>query len=354
MTPERRREFENVWPALSRRVKSMVCRKGVTGGDVDDLVQEAALRLYRTWDQVDPTRDPWPLVSTITLNLLRDRARPRPIREITADHVPERADSYEVERAGLARIELGRVESAMAMLSASHRTALLNEIGDGATTGADSEATRMLRMRARKRLAALLEKASAILLPLRPNRIGELMEWAFGSRQVAMSTVSCLLCVALGTVTAFTGVLAPPRAFARTTRSRSDAVARRLQSQALPARDAFARAAEQRVRSSQSTGALNARVSSRTARTHKAGGSTQPSTLPSTPPLPAPNAPLPQPPPLPAPPPAPNAPLPKVPPAPQAPLPRVPLPKAPLPDPTRDDAVAHATSSIKWVAAPDK
>ncbi|MEA2486371.1 MAG: Sigma-70 region 2, partial [Actinomycetota bacterium] len=69
MTPERRREFENVWPALSRRVKSMLCRKGVTGGDVDDLVQEAALRLYRTWDQVDPTRDPWPLVSTITLNL---------------------------------------------------------------------------------------------------------------------------------------------------------------------------------------------------------------------------------------------------------------------------------------------
>ncbi|MFN2595292.1 MAG: RNA polymerase sigma factor [Actinomycetota bacterium] len=305
MTPERRREFENVWPALSRRVKSMVCRKGVTGGDVDDLVQEAALRLYRTWDQVDPTRDPWPLVSTITLNLLRDRFRPRPIREIAADHVPETADSYEVERAGLARLELGRVESAMAMLSASHRTALLSEIGDGASKTADSEATRMLRMRARRRLAALLEKASAILLPVKLNRLCELAEWALGSRQAALSTVSCLLCVALGTVTAFTAVLAPPRAYAHTTRThRLEVEAVALQTRALPSHAGLQRAALRSARLSSRRAAIHAATAPGDQAPKKEAA--DPSALPDTPPLPqAPNTP-----PLPAPPPLPKAPLP--------------------------------------------
>lgn len=326
MTPERRREFENVWPALSRRVKSMVCRKGVTGGDADDLVQEAALRLYRTWDQVDPTRDPWPLVSTITLNLLRDRARPRPIREIVAEHVPERPDSYEVERAGIARVELGRVESAMAMLSASHRSALLSEIGDGGTTTADSEATRMLRMRARRRLSALLEKASAILLPFKVNRLGELFEWAFGSRQAALSTVSCLLCVALGAATAVTTVVAPPHAAAHTRRaSRLESEAVALQRRALPSHAGIARAARRaaiaaRVRSTKAQAARNKNAGAAAAADPSAT-----SPLPETPPLPAPDAPLPNAP-LPDPPPAPDAPLPNVPPVPTAPLPRVPLP----------------------------
>jgi DNA-directed RNA polymerase specialized sigma24 family protein len=304
----------------------MLCRKGVTGGDVDDLVQEAALRLYRTWDQVDPTRDPWPLVSTITLNLVRDRARPRPIREIAADHVPELADSYEVERAGLARIELGRVENALAMLSASHRMALLSEIGDGATTTADSEATRMLRMRARRRLAAILEKASAILLPVRWSRLSELAEWAFGSRQAALSTVSCLLCVALGTVTALTTVIVP-HASAQTTRGRRlEAAAVRLQAQALPSHAGLARAARRETR-------LRYRerdVSRPRAAIHASPKHADPassSTLPDTPPLPQP----PKAPPLPAPP---------------------PLPKAPLPVPSTPDAVKvvhHAVNTLKRI-----
>lgn len=324
MTPERRREFENVWPGLSRRVKSMLCRKGVTGGDVDDLVQEAALRLYRTWDQVDPTRDPWPLVSTITLNLVRDRARPRPIREIAADHVPERADSYEVERAGLARVELSRVENAMAMLSASHRTALLTEIGDGASIAADSEATRMLRMRARRRLAALLEKASAILLPLRINRLGELVEWAFGSRQAALSTVSCLLCVALGAMTALTTVVAPPRAFAHTTAPHRAALSVvTLRNGGLPSHAGVARAMRRAARRNTRAGSALRRDAVRHASSKVGHEAASSSALPQTPPLPAP---------------------PKAPPLPQAP----PLPKAPvtvpgIPDPA--PAVHEVVSS---------
>ncbi|MEA2488158.1 MAG: hypothetical protein QOF16_1812, partial [Actinomycetota bacterium] len=217
------------------------------------------------------------------------------------------------------------------MLSASHRMALLSEIGDGATTTADSEATRMLRMRARRRLAAILEKASAILLPVRWTRLSELAEWAFGSRQAALSTVSCLLCVALGTVTALTTVIAVPHASAQTTRERRlEAAAVRLQAQALPSHAGLARSARR-----DSTLRDGARPGSRPAGSIKhspkhGANPASPSTLPDTPPLPEP----PKAPPLPAPP---------------------PLPKAPLPVPSVQDAFKaahHAVNTVKRLPAP--
>jgi DNA-directed RNA polymerase specialized sigma24 family protein len=216
LTPERRRDFENEWPELARRLSRFLARKGVDFSDVDDLVQETGLRLYGMWGEIDQTRGSWPLASTIALNLVRDRGRRRPIREIASGDVPDTPDLYEVERAGLARVELGRIELALASLSASHRSALLMEVGNGVACAAkDSEAARMLRMRARRRLTAMLEKVSAVVLPLRPSRLNDLIEWVFGSRQVALSTVSCVLCVALGAVTAFSSALVPPRAFAQ-------------------------------------------------------------------------------------------------------------------------------------------
>ena len=153
--------FEQQWPDLARRLDAMLAGKRVPAHKRDDIVQETGLRLFRMWDQVDPDRPLWALVVTIALNLLRDEARKRPEREVLG-LVPDRAADQDVERAGLARLEWHRVQNAMNQLSPAHRSILMAELGDepvASTRGPN--AAKMLRMRARRRLSALLDVASA-------------------------------------------------------------------------------------------------------------------------------------------------------------------------------------------------
>lgn len=153
--------FEQQWPDLARRLDTMLAGKRVPPHKRDDIVQETGLRLFRMWDQVDPDRPLWALVVTIALNLLRDEARKRPEREVLG-LVPDRAADQDVERAGLARLEWHRVQSAMSQLSPDHRSILMAELGDEyVTSSRGPNATKMLRMRARRRLNALLDVASA-------------------------------------------------------------------------------------------------------------------------------------------------------------------------------------------------
>lgn len=154
-------DFEQQWPDLARRLDAMLAGKRVPPHKRDDIVQETGLRLFRMWEQVDPDRPLWALVVTIALNLLRDEARKRPEREVLG-LVPDRAADQDVERAGLARLEWHRVQSAMSKLSPDHRSILMAELGDEyVNSSRGPNATKMLRMRARRRLNALLDVASA-------------------------------------------------------------------------------------------------------------------------------------------------------------------------------------------------
>jgi DNA-directed RNA polymerase specialized sigma24 family protein len=165
--------FEQQWPDLARRLDTMLAGKRVPAHKRDDIVQETGLRLFRMWDQVDPERPLWALVVTIALNLLRDEARKRPEREVLG-LVPDRAADQDVERAGLARLEWRRVQSAMSQLSPDHRSILMAELGDEyATSSRGPNATKMLRMRARRRLSALLDVASAsgVVIAVRIRRL---------------------------------------------------------------------------------------------------------------------------------------------------------------------------------------
>ncbi|HEV2755307.1 MAG TPA: sigma-70 family RNA polymerase sigma factor [Actinomycetota bacterium] len=178
--------FEEQWPDLARRLDAMLAGKRVPAHKRDDIVQETGLRLFRMWDQVDPERPLWALVVTIALNLLRDEARKRPEREVLG-LVPDRAADQDVERAGLARLEWHRVQNAMNQLSPAHRSILMAELGDeSAASSRGANATKMLRMRARRRLSALLDVASAsgLVFGLRVRRLFDLERHVIAARSL--------------------------------------------------------------------------------------------------------------------------------------------------------------------------
>jgi DNA-directed RNA polymerase specialized sigma24 family protein len=218
MTPERRRDFEHQWPTIQSGLKGLLARKKVPFGEHDDLIQETALRLYGMWGRVDPGRSPWPLACTIALNLVRDGSRRRPIREVASGDVPDRPDSHEVERAGLARVELGRVRAALDEMSPAYRSALLVEVGDAAARASGSAAQKMTRVRARRKLAQLVEKVSA-LLPFRYLRFWKWStdagQWLIGAKDGVLASIPCIACLAVGVTTVVaTGVVAPGAASA--------------------------------------------------------------------------------------------------------------------------------------------
>lgn len=154
-----RRSFEVEWPPVADRLATALRKRRVPAQLAEDLIQETGLRLFQFWERVDPGRDLWPLALTITLNILRDHIRAdNRRREIV---VPDEAVEQDTEAAALARVELGRVQEALVQLTDSQRSVLLAEVGAGMHPQASPSATKMLRMRARKRLRALMEGASA-------------------------------------------------------------------------------------------------------------------------------------------------------------------------------------------------
>lgn len=299
MTPERRRDFEEQWPGIQSGLKGLLARKKIPFTEHDDLIQETALRLYGMWGRVDPGRSPWPLAVTIALNLVRDGARRRPIREVAAADVPDVPDAHEVERAGLARVELGRVRAALGEMSPAYRTALLVEVGDAVGRSArGSAAEKMTRVRARRKLVQLVEKVSA-LFPLRFLRFwrwqwaNDAGQWILGARDGVLASIPCLACLAVGVTTVFATNVVTPQVAAAQSLQRHGQVAPAIASKA-----SFA-AAPRLLRREASRGATVARVAtSHTRIAHTAARSTDaPSEAPSdsgTTPLPAPPDALPQ------------------------------------------------------------
>lgn len=195
MTPERRRDFETEWPDLAARLHRMLARRGMSVTMRDDVVQETAARLYGTWEDVDRSRPAWPLTRAIALNHLRDQAR-RKIQEI-ASEIPEVAHHYNVEAAGLARVELTRVRDALDGFTPQARRALLVEVGAADRELLTPAAEKMQRMRARRKLKLILERTPAAIA-LRFARLTDFGEWLLGGRAMFNGGLSCLACAAIG------------------------------------------------------------------------------------------------------------------------------------------------------------
>ena len=150
-----------MWPALALRLQRMLRRKKVAPWLQEDVVQETGLRLIRMWEQVDQTKPLWPLTATIGLNLLRDEIRKASWSDLV-QAVPDTPSVENVERRGLARLELRAVGRYLDRMPDSHREVLLAEMADDAPGVPDPSATRMLRMRARRKLQHLMDQASML------------------------------------------------------------------------------------------------------------------------------------------------------------------------------------------------
>jgi hypothetical protein len=194
--------FEEAWPELAARLGATLRRRRVSPWLADDIVQETGLRLFKMWDSVDPDLSPWGLSLTIAKNLLWDSTHRQAARELLVDP-PERTTSYDVETAGIARLELKRVARALGKMSHSYRSVLLAELGGADVPSPSPAATKMLRMRARKRLNVILESASASCLAT----IGAARRWAFDAQQFVRRALPAMEASASATMVAIVGAV---------------------------------------------------------------------------------------------------------------------------------------------------
>jgi DNA-directed RNA polymerase specialized sigma24 family protein len=150
--------FETCWRDLEPQVKGMLLRRGVPLEVAEDVAQDAAIKLFRSWDRVDFDRPLWPLVKTTAERCLIDRYRGS--RSFPVEEVPDAPADYDVEEHGLARVRLEKVARALATLRASDRATLLAEVG-AAPRPQNSPASKMSRSRARQRLMKAMERVAA-------------------------------------------------------------------------------------------------------------------------------------------------------------------------------------------------
>jgi DNA-directed RNA polymerase specialized sigma24 family protein len=153
-------DFESEWRAVAPSLDRVLTRRGVPAGMREDVMQETALRLYRSWERVDPDRPLLPLAVTIANNIVWDTRNHRSNVEVPGV-VPDLPTNQDVEDSGIARLELRRVKDAMGRMSAPHRRVLLAEVGAAEAPEGSRDATKMLRLRARKKMRMLLDAASA-------------------------------------------------------------------------------------------------------------------------------------------------------------------------------------------------
>ena len=194
-----RESFDEAWPGLAERLRRSLTARGVPAQDRDDVVQETALRVYRSWTGLDPNRPAWPFVITVAINIWRDIIRERTGRIAQVhptDHIEVTAD-LDVERDVLARQELASTVVAIRSLAPEQRKLLLasEEFADSVRPLRPAE--RVARMRVRRQLARAVGRASAAFVLIwlrRPGRTTGAVATAYaGAMAAAMLTAPAMV-----------------------------------------------------------------------------------------------------------------------------------------------------------------
>ena len=188
--------FEAEWSTVSRSLHRFLYRRGVPEASREDIVQETALRLWRSWDKIDHSRPLVPLALVVALNLLRTGARRASSHQVLLGAVEDQAGLADTERTCLGRLEMARVGRALSQLPPAYRDILLQEVSDeslSASPSTSSAGAKMMRMRARRRLTSLLEVATAWigLGVLRLRRSAD--QWASTSTAGTIAAASVLV-----------------------------------------------------------------------------------------------------------------------------------------------------------------
>jgi hypothetical protein len=159
------------WAVTSSTVARYLRARGVQQCDVDDLVQEVALRVLTARPGPDPEKVlPWCLV--VARNLSVDLARSRSRNLCVAD-VPETAGPCDVEHEVVQRAELHKVLAALQVLAPADRAAIWDGVNEVPAPPDRKTAVRLAvrRHRARQRLAGAVACALGWLLwPVRRAR----------------------------------------------------------------------------------------------------------------------------------------------------------------------------------------
>ena len=217
--------FESNWPKLEPQLRSALARRRIPVDAREDILQETALRLIRSWDHIRP-ESLWAFALTVSLNIVRDEARKKERRDRSGYECP--VTERDPEHEALVRIELDRVRVAFDGLNERQRTILLGEIGEAAVS-ASTPAQKMARMRARRRLRALMEDASSVValsyLKLR-RLVGDAdavvagTAARFGMRVAALTTATAIAVpVAIGSSAA--APIRPPKGYTEQEAGRS-------------------------------------------------------------------------------------------------------------------------------------
>src|SRR5690349_5752483 len=112
----RTRWFAEEWPTLSRRLAGTLRRRGLSGSDRDDVVQETAMRVFQAWTQLDSKRSLEPFAQTVAINVWRDRLRRAKFEDSVA-HVPDQVGPDDsVEQICVLRDELAEVGRSLATM----------------------------------------------------------------------------------------------------------------------------------------------------------------------------------------------------------------------------------------------
>ena len=155
LTPERRRDLTDVWPAVAPRLHRMLRRRGVDAATAEDVVQETALRVLRTGVAFTGADDLFRWASVVGWRLAVDTRR----RESRSDPgpVPDRPSPVNVALAVEQRTALEAVGRGLRSLSDSDRSAILGPVGDSGPplTRQQSVLLAVRRHRARSRLLLL-------------------------------------------------------------------------------------------------------------------------------------------------------------------------------------------------------
>jgi len=200
--------FEEVWPELSERLRHMLSRTDVDPWLAEDILQETGIRMLRNWSRCDPDRSLWGLTSTIARHLLWDHSR-RPSRRESPAESTEGPGSSNTELSAIGRIELLRVKEALQELTPSQRRVLLAEVGSLDREAVDRLGTnKMQRMRARRKLVTLLERASGFVAGIRFRRpLAQSLNQPSNSGALASCIAACALAGVI--ITDMPSVIAP-------------------------------------------------------------------------------------------------------------------------------------------------
>lgn len=145
--------FERIWTRIQPRLRRLLAARGIPSDVADDVLQDTALKLLRSWSRVEPNLPLWPLARTVALNCVVDHYR-RSV-EVPVGDVPDRPAPGDAEERGLARARLSQARVALTTLRPADQSVLLAEIGL-AVRRDNTSAARMARWRARHKLLQAL------------------------------------------------------------------------------------------------------------------------------------------------------------------------------------------------------